>query len=420
MKAIAKKPHQDSADKKGCGTVHSAFKNACSPNSDHQTSIIQLKPICPCDGGCPQCAPVIQPKIIIGQPNDKYEKEADRVADEVMRMPEPEVQPKPTWPLSKGPSCGDEDMEEELIQTRPIAEEITLLIQRQPEKEEPIMTKALSNRTQQASDSLHVRLNRSRGGGQPLPDTDRDFMETRFGLDFSNVKVHTNSNAIQMNRKLNAQAFTNGRDIYFSAGTYNPSTSSGKRLLAHELTHVIQQNKYNNGRNVHGTQNPILQHALIQRPLDPSRGFSIPSSRPEAISLSAYFYPLPVSTEQAAEAACTTVEGSPRSYEIDLFRIHGIEQSSDSLIANATLNFFFRHFRDVFILLYFGCRSEVNSDFPDDPERAEEEFGHVIADQVYRRHLFPVAEEYFLNHPDRLRQLRQRRTPRVRRGEELA
>jgi hypothetical protein len=196
---------------------------------------------------------LIQAKLTINQPNDRYEQEGDRVADAVMRMPEPEVQPKPTSPLSQGPSCGDEDMEGELIQTRPIAEGITPLVQRQPEgeekepieeleeQEEPIMTKAISNGTQQVTDSLHAQLNRSKGGGQKLPETDRDFMEKRFGVDFSGVRVHTNSDAIQMSRKLNAQVFTHGRDIYFGAGRYSSSTSSGKRLLAHELTHVVQQ-----------------------------------------------------------------------------------------------------------------------------------------------------------------------------------
>jgi len=192
----------------------------------------------------------IQAKLVVGQPGDKYEQEADRVADEVMRMPEPEVQPKPTSPLSQGPSCGDEDMEGELIQTRPVVERITPLVQRQPEEEEeepieeleeePIMTKTLSNRTQQANDNLHIRLNQSRGGGQPLRESDINFMERRFELDFGSVRIHTDSNAVQMSSYLNAYAFTHGRDIYFGAGRYSPG-SSGKRLLAHELTHVVQQ-----------------------------------------------------------------------------------------------------------------------------------------------------------------------------------
>jgi hypothetical protein len=417
MKAVIRKSSSlDLSSKKRTGSKHTLrhFPNT-SLALPIKNTFIQRKPLCPCDGSCPRCSGTIQPKLIFGQPYDKYEQEADRVADEVMRMPE--------LPLQRQV----EPEEEETLQTKPLTKQITPLVQRQAEEEEEeeeeesLQTKENPGQTPEATPDLESRIQSLKGGGQPLPKSARSFFEQRFGYYFNHVRIHNNPEAAGLARALNATAFTMGRDIVFGTGQYAPETSSGKRLLAHELTHVIQQNKYNNSRNVHGTQNPILQHALIQRPLDPSRGFSIPSSRPRAsVTPGAYFYPLPVNTEQAVEAACSTVEGSPRSYEIDLFRIHGIEQTSDSLIAHATLNFFSRHFQNVFILLYFVCRSDVNSDFPDDPERAEEEFNHVIADQVYRLHLFPVAEEYFLNHPDRLRQLRQRRTPRVRRGEELA
>ncbi len=103
------------------------------------------------------------------------------------------------------------------------------------------MTKGISGRSQQLRNDLHMRLNRGSGSGQTLPNTDRSFVERRFGVDFSGVRIHTDSNAVQMNRELNAQAFTHGRDIYFGAGRYSTNTSSGKRLLAHELTHVVQQ-----------------------------------------------------------------------------------------------------------------------------------------------------------------------------------
>jgi hypothetical protein len=79
---------------------HKRPRNIASPHSDKQPTfsslllnkdiLIQRKPTCPCDGGCPRCAGVIQPKLTIGQPNDKYEQEADRIADLVMRMPEKE------------------------------------------------------------------------------------------------------------------------------------------------------------------------------------------------------------------------------------------------------------------------------------------------------------------------------------------
>ena len=177
----------------------------------------------------------IQAKLKIGQPGDIYEQEADRVAEQVVRMPEPQVQ-RQVEP--------EEEEEEEPLQTKPLAEQITPLVQRQveeEEEEEPIMTKSMNGGTQRVKDDLHIRLNQSRDGGQPLQETDRNFMERRFGVDFSGVKVHTDSNAAQLSRDLNAQAFTHGRNIHFGAGKYNPESSQGKKLLAHELTHVVQQ-----------------------------------------------------------------------------------------------------------------------------------------------------------------------------------
>ena len=79
------------------------------------------------------------------------------------------------------------------------------------------------------------------GQGQPLAPGVRGFMEERFGQDFSGVRVHTDGQANRLSRQLNAHAFTSGRDIYFAPGQYVPATTSGKRLLAHELTHVVQQ-----------------------------------------------------------------------------------------------------------------------------------------------------------------------------------
>lgn len=84
-------------------------------------------------------------------------------------------------------------------------------------------------------------LNRTRGGGQPLSESSRAFMEPRFSQDFSGVRVHTDSRAASAAKGLNAKAFTRGKDIYFGEGRYQPGTSQGQRLLGHELTHVIQQ-----------------------------------------------------------------------------------------------------------------------------------------------------------------------------------
>jgi hypothetical protein len=175
----------------------------------------------------------IQAKLKIGQPNDIYEQEADRVAEQVMRMPEPEVNP--------------EEEGEELIQTKPLAEQITPLVQRQvepeeeEEEEEILQTKEVLGQTPEVIPDLESRINSIRGGGQPLPESVRDFFEPFFGYDFSQVRVHNDARAVESASALNAQAFTLGRDVVFGAGHYAPSTTSGKRLLAHELTHVVQQ-----------------------------------------------------------------------------------------------------------------------------------------------------------------------------------
>ncbi len=89
--------------------------------------------------------------------------------------------------------------------------------------------------------SLEERIKKSKGKGQSLPDGVRAFLEAELGADFSEVVIHTDGEAIAMNKELNALAFTNGFDIYFNAGQYRPDSKAGQKLLAHELTHVIQQ-----------------------------------------------------------------------------------------------------------------------------------------------------------------------------------
>jgi uncharacterized protein DUF4157 len=84
-------------------------------------------------------------------------------------------------------------------------------------------------------------LDQTKGQGQPLSDDSRSFFENKFGTDFSDVRVHTGTEASQLNKSIQAKAFTRGNNIYFSDGAYDPSSSGGKSLLAHELTHVVQQ-----------------------------------------------------------------------------------------------------------------------------------------------------------------------------------
>ena len=181
--------------------------------------------------------PLIQAKLTINQPNDRYEQEADRVAEQVMRMPDPRLQRQ----------VEPEEEEEETLQIKPLAGQITPLVQRQvepeEEEEEPIRAKQASGQTSQVGPSLQAQIRSLRGGGQPLPRSVRSFFEPRFGHDFSQVRVHTDARAAEMAKAVNARAYTTGRNVVFGAGQYAPRTVAGKKLLAHELTHVVQQTR---------------------------------------------------------------------------------------------------------------------------------------------------------------------------------
>ena len=99
----------------------------------------------------------------------------------------------------------------------------------------------IQHNSQVDTEDLENKLNNSKGGGSPLPEETKGFMESRFNADFSSVRVHTDSTASRMNESIHAQAFTQGQDIYFNSGKYSPNSNEGKSLLAHELTHVLQQ-----------------------------------------------------------------------------------------------------------------------------------------------------------------------------------
>ncbi|QKQ77792.1 DUF4157 domain-containing protein [Nostoc sp. TCL240-02] len=160
--------------------------------------------------------------------------------------------------------------DEEELQMKPLANSITPLLQREemPEDEEELQMKSLDNSTLQrealpeeeeelqmkpmvqrqaeagmeAAPDLEASINQARGGGQAIADNIREPMEVAFGADFSGVKVHTDGQSDQLNRSIQARAFTTGQDVFFRSGEYNPGSRGGQELLAHELTHVVQQN----------------------------------------------------------------------------------------------------------------------------------------------------------------------------------
>ena len=115
-----------------------------------------------------------------------------------------------------------------------------------PEDEEELQMKPMVQRQAEtemaAAPDLEASINQARGGGQGMADNIRQPMEQAFGADFSGVKVHTDGQSDQLNRSIQARAFTTGQDVFFRQGEYNPGSRGGQELLAHELTHVVQQN----------------------------------------------------------------------------------------------------------------------------------------------------------------------------------
>ena len=179
--------------------------------------------------------PVVQPKLRIGAPDDRFEHEADRVADQVMRMPEPAVQR----------TCAE--CEEEQLQRQPLEEEEEVLqtkprIQRSCTacEDEAVQAKEAPGSVPDL-DSAAAGEIRGLSGGRPLPPAERAFFEPRMGADFGDVRVHTGPRAEALASEVQARAFTHGRDVVFGRGEYGPGSSSGRRLMAHELAHVVQQ-----------------------------------------------------------------------------------------------------------------------------------------------------------------------------------
>ncbi len=105
----------------------------------------------------------------------------------------------------------------------------------------PLMAKANNNSTTQDTEGIAGKLQLLKDKGNPLPHQLKNEMSRNIGADFSGVNIHTGNESSELNKQMGAQAFTHGNNIYFNDGKYNPQTSAGKHLLAHELTHVVQQ-----------------------------------------------------------------------------------------------------------------------------------------------------------------------------------
>ncbi len=182
----------------------------------------------------------IQPKLWVNPLNDPYEKEADAMAEQVGRSFH-------AWSLG--------DNTQGILATKEEADTLSIN-----------SLKSYNGNGWGINSAVEVDLEGTKGNGTTLPFSTRKFMENAFSADFSSVNIHNNKNANLLNRQLGAKAFTHGNDIYFDSGQYNPNSLEGNKLLAHELTHVVQQQGSNHSaiqrRSNSQSSNPSLVNAL--------------------------------------------------------------------------------------------------------------------------------------------------------------
>ena len=176
----------------------------------------------------------IQAKLTIGEPGDKYEQEADETARQVVQRIH-----QPQSDKLQRESLPDEEDE---LQMKPLGNIQRESLPDEKELQMKPMVQRVSDGGIAATQDLEASINQARGGGQPLAKNIREPMEQGFGADFSRVKVHTDTQSDQLNRAIQAKAFTTGQDVFFRQGAYQPGSREGQELIAHELTHVVQQN----------------------------------------------------------------------------------------------------------------------------------------------------------------------------------
>nr|WP_321236367.1 DUF4157 domain-containing protein [uncultured Psychroserpens sp.] len=248
-----------------------------------------------------------QPKLQVNKIGDPYEVEADRVADEVTLSiysgNDDIASATPPAPSSDG-STSIQRLS--FFQRKPAFDsptELDLNTANNPEIQRVASTESITSTTppsspnqfeddvpesdtdkiqrkanlnkmvqeREVNGSFESRLSTSKGGGTPLSSETKGQMESAFGKDFSNVRIHTDSNAVDMNNQVHAHAFTHGSDIYFNQNTYQPNKKEGTKLLAHELTHVVQQGgaaskvQRKAAVNVNQTAPAMVQRGLISR-----------------------------------------------------------------------------------------------------------------------------------------------------------
>lgn len=245
-------------------------------------------------------AGAIQAKLSVSQPSDPYEQEADRVAQQVVNMPA-------LSSVVSGLSSGQRQTPEkdEVVQTKPLVTTITPLVQR---------SSSNPSRSVQPGATFEAGLG---SGGGPLPADTRAFMGPRFGADFSGIRLHADGNAAQLNRAIGAQAFTHGSHIYLGEGRSDIGSAAGKQLLAHELTHAIQQGAAG-GSTDRAASQAVASLPVVQRqpaPAPPPAAAPPPVPAPSPAPAPGVTPPAPATPDQAAPAAWSLrgfLEGSQK------------------------------------------------------------------------------------------------------------
>ena len=197
---------------------------------------------------------IIQTKLTIGQPGDKYEQEADTMADEVVQKLEHSSSPIAIQKTRKDLNEEEINQMEEGAEKRLIQKSVfnnsnqEHTLQRLCQCPACTRNNILQNKSESQGDdisnkSLENKLNSSKGRGTHLSSKMKSSMEAAMESDFSKVRIHTGAEAVQLNKIVGSHAFTYGNDIYFNSNKYDENSKSGKHLLAHELTHTIQQGR---------------------------------------------------------------------------------------------------------------------------------------------------------------------------------
>ncbi len=232
-----------------------------------QTLGLQRK--CAFENENPKLERTLQPKLAIGSPTDTLEQEADQMAEQVMNNFN---QPIGKQPLSLASA-----------QTPTVRRKCSAC------EEEEKLQRNVSIGSNKANDGVPPIVHEViRSPGQPLDAGTREFMQSRFGRDFSQVRIHTDDKASESAKRVNALAYTIDKHISFAKGQYSPNSASGQRLIAHELVHTIQQNKgpeNQEGRFDQGLNNGITQYhsPMLARQIEVDEGAPSDAGLPGAV-----------------------------------------------------------------------------------------------------------------------------------------